>query len=126
MKFDDITIKQYGNRYELFHSVLGFRVMVVDMIPDNQFYLDCKVLSILAKAISLRFKQTQPSKENKMASFGYSNMNVVQVGVSEYAIYLPNGRQIAWMMTIPNGDYLSDDKLLKITCRYLALRYGLK
>lgn len=29
MTFDDITIRQSGNRYELFHS-LGFRVMVVD------------------------------------------------------------------------------------------------
>lgn len=126
MKFDDITIRQSGNRYELFHS-LGYRVMVVDMPMDQQYFLDMKVLSTIAKGMSMRWKQTQPSKESKLNSFGYSGMNVIQTGISEYAICLPNRQQqIAWLLTPPDNNYLDDDKLLKITCRYLALRYGLK
>ena len=125
MTFDDITIRQSGNRYELFHS-LGFRVMVVDMVNDQQYFLDMKVLNSVAKGLSLRWKQTQPSKENKLASLGYSNMNVVQVGISEYAIYLPNNQQIAWLMTPPDQNYIDDDKLLKIICKCLSLRYGIK
>ena len=125
MTFDDITIRQSGNRYELFHS-LGFRVMVVDMVNDQQYFLDMKVLNSIAKGFSLRWKQTQPSKENKLASLGYSNMNVVQTGISEYAIYLPNNQQIAWLLTPPDNNYLDDDKLLKITCKCLSLRYGIK
>ena len=125
MTFDDITIRQSGNRYELFHS-LGFRVMVVDMVNDQQYFLDMKVLNSVAKGLSLRWKQTQPSKESKLNSLGYSNMNVVQTGISEYAIYLPNNQQIAGLLTPPDNNYLDDDKLLKIICKCLSLRYGIK
>jgi len=125
MTFDDITIRQSGNRYELFHS-LGYRVMVVDMPMDQQYFLDMKVLSTIAKGMSMRWKQTQPSKESKLNSLGYSNMNVVQVGISEYAIYLPNNQQIAWLMTPPDQNYIDDDKLIKIICKCLSLRYGIK
>lgn len=125
MTFEDITIRQSGNRYELFHS-LGFRVMVVDTISDGQFFVDAKVLSTIAKGLSLRWKQTQPSKENKLASMGYSGMNVIQTGINEYAIYLPNGQQIAWLMTPPDRNYIDDDKLIKIICKCLSLRYGIK
>ena len=125
MTFDDITIRQNGNRYELFHS-LGIRVMVVDMVNDFQYFMDMKVLNSIAKGFSLRWKQTQPSKENKLASLGYSNMNVVQTGISEYAIYLPNNQQIAWILTPPDHNYIDDDKLIKIICKCLALRYGIK
>lgn len=125
MTFDDITIRQNGNRYELFHS-LGIRVMVVDMVNDFQYFMDMKVLNSIAKGFSLRWKQTQPSKENKLASLGYSNMNVVQTGISEYAIYLPNNQQIAWILTSPDHNYIDDDKLIKIICKCLALRYGIK
>lgn len=125
MTFDDITIRQNQNRYELFHS-LGYRIMVVDMVADCQYFLDMKVLSTIAKALSMRWQQKPTSKENKLASFGYSNMNVIQVGVSEYAIYLPNNQQIAWLMTPPDRNYLDDDKLIKIICKCLSLRYGIK
>ena len=125
MTFDDITIRQSGNRYELFHS-LGFRVMVVDMPNDFQYFLDMKVLNSISKGMSLRWKQTQPSKENKLASLGYSCMNVLQTGTSEYAVYLPNNQQIAWLMTPPDGNYIADDKIIKIVCKCLSLRYGIK
>ena len=125
MTFDDITIRQSGNRYELFHS-LGYRVMVVDMPMDQQYFLDMKVLSTIAKGMSMRWKQTQPSKESKLNSFGYSGMNVIQTGISEYAIYLPNNQQIAWLMTPPDQNYIDDDKLIKIICKCLSLRYGIK
>ena len=81
MRVEDIMIKQSGNRYELFHA-LGYRVMVVDMVPDNQFFLDAKALYTISKAINLRWKQ-EPSKENKLKSFGYSGMNVLQIGISK-------------------------------------------
>lgn len=100
--------------------------MVVDMVADCQYFLDMKVLSTIAKALSMRWQQKPTSKENKLASFGYSNMNVIQVGVSEYAIYLPNNQQIAWLMTPPDRNYLDDDKLIKIICKCLSLRYGIK
>ena len=125
MTFDDITIRQSGNRYELFHS-LGYRVMVVDMVNDFQYFLDMKVLNSIAQGISRRWKQTQPSKESKLNSMGYSNMKVVQTGISEYAIYLPNNQQIGWLMTPPDNNYIDDDKLLKIICKCLSLRYGIK
>ena len=125
MTFDDITIRQNQNRYELFHS-LGYRIMVVDMVADCQYFLDMKVLSTIAKALSMRWQQKPTSKENKLASMGYSGMNVIQVGVSEYAIYLPNNQQIAWLMTPPDRNYLDDDKLIKIICKCLSLRYGIK
>ena len=84
------------------------------------------MLNTIGKTLSLRWKQTQPSKENKLASLGYSNMNVVQTGISEYAIYLPNNQQIAWLMTPPDQNYIDDDKLIKIICKCLSLRYGIK
>ena len=84
-----------------------------------------KVLSTIAKGMNMRWKQTQPSKESKLNSFGYSGMNVIQTGISEYAMYLPNNQQIAWLMTPPDQNYIDDDKLLKIICKCLSLRYGI-
>lgn len=125
MTVEDITIRQNGNIYELCNS-LGISTMLVSMPVDGQYFLDAKVLHTIGKALSLRWKQKQTSKENKLASFGYSNMNVVQTGISEYAIYLPNNQQIAWLMTPPDQNYIDDDKLIKIICKCLSLRYGIK
>ena len=125
MTFGDVTIKQYGNRYELFHS-LGYQVMIVDMPTDNQFFLDSKLLSTIAQTLSLRWKQTKSSKENKLSSFNYFGMSVLQIGISEYAIYLPNGQQVVWVYLPPDNNYIDDDKCLKIICKALALRYGIK
>ncbi len=125
MTFDDITIRQNGNIYELCNS-LGYSTMLVSMPVDAQYYLDAKVLSTIAKTLSLRWKQKQTSKENKLASFGYSGMGILQIGKSEYGIYLPNAQQIAWVYLPPDNNYIDDDKCLKILCKCLGLRYGIK
>ena len=125
MKVEDITIHQQENRYFLVHS-LGMQTMVVDMCRDNQYFLDAKVLYMMAKALSLRWKQKQASKENKLAKFDYFGMYVLQIGRSEYGIYLPNKQQIAWVGLPTDNNYIDDDQCLKVLCRGLALRYGIK
>lgn len=51
------------------------------------YFGDAKVLHTIGKALSLRWQQKQTSKENKLAGFGYSGMNVVQTERNGYAIY---------------------------------------
>ena len=125
MTFDDITIKQFENRYVLVHS-LGYQIMVVDFPRDGQFFLDAKVLSTISKALSLRWKQTSTSKENKLASFVFFGLNVIQTEPNGYAIYLPYGQQIVMVYFPLDNNYIDDDKCLKIICKALALRYGIK
>ena len=125
MKFDDITIQQFENRYTLIHS-LGYTIMVVDFPRDKQYFMDAKVLSTIAKALSIRWQQKPSSKENKLASFGYSGLNVIQVERNGYAIYLPNGQQIVIVYFPLDNNYIDDDKCLKILCKSIALRYGIR
>ena len=125
MTVGDITIKQFNNRYMLVHS-LGYTVMIVDMPMDNQYFLDAKVLNTIGKALSLRWQQKQTSKENKLASFGYSGLNVIQVERNGYTIYLPNRQQIVMVYFPLDNNYIDDDQCLKVLCRGLALRYGIK
>lgn len=125
MTVEDITIRQNGNIYELCNS-LGISAMLVSMPVDGQFFLDAKVLHTIGKALSLRWKQKPISKENKLASFGYSGMNVIQVERNGYAIFLPNQQQIAIVYFPLDNNYMDDDKCLKIITKCLALRYGIK
>ena len=123
MTFDDIKVEQSGNRYALYNS-LGYRVMLVDMPRDAQYFLDAKVLSGVAKVMSIRWKQNPPSGANKLSgSFDYSGLSVVQVERNGYAIYLPNGQQVAIAYFPLDNNYIDDDKSLKIICKGLALRY---
>ena len=125
MTVGDITIQQADNRYMLVNS-LGYNVMLVDMPRDGQYFLDAKVLDIIGKTLSLRWKQKPASKENKLASFGYSGLNVIQVERNGYAIYLPHGTQIVMVYFPLDNNYIDDDKCLKIITKFLALRYGIK
>lgn len=122
MQFDDIRIEKYGNRYVLYNSH-NYRVLVVDLPNTEQLFLDSKTLAIFAKTISIRWKQTQASKDIKLTSFDYSGMGVMQITSNAYAIYLPNGQQVA-LMTVPqDGRFLEDDACLKVLCKGLAYRY---
>ena len=125
MKVEDITIRQNQNRYMLVNS-LGYSIMLVDMPRDNQYFLDAKVLYMMAKALSLRWKQKQASKENKLAKFDYFGMFIIQTERNGYSIYLPSREQIAMVYFPLDGNYLDDDQCLKVLCRGLALRYGIK
>ena len=125
MQFDDIKVEQSGNRYALYNQ-LGYRVMLVDMPRDGQYFLDCKVLSGIAKAMSIRWKQNPSSGENKLSGFDYSGLSVVQVERNGYAIYLPNGQQVAFTYFPLDSQFLEDDKCIKIICKGLALRYRIK
>lgn len=49
-------------------------------------------------------------------------LSLCQTGQSEYAIYLPRGQQIAGLYLPPDGNYLDDDKAIKL----LSMRYQLK
>ena len=123
MTFDDIKVEQSGNRYALYNK-LGYRVMLVDMPRDGQYFLDWKVLSGIAKAMSIRWKQNSQSGENnKISGFDYSGLSVVQVERNGYAIYLPNGQQVAFAYFPLDSQFLEDDKCIKIICKGLALRY---
>ena len=125
MTVGDITIQQADNRYTLMHS-LGYTIMVVDFPRDGQFFLDAKVLNAIGKALSFRWRQKATSKENKLASFGYFGLNVIQVERNGYAIYLPHGQQIVIVYFPLDNNYIDDDKCLKIITKCLALRYGIK
>ena len=122
MQFDDIKVEQSQNSYALYNQ-LGYRVMLVDMPRDGQYFLDAKVLSGIAKAMSIRWKQNPPSGENKLSGFDYSGLSVVQVERNGYAIFLPNGQQVAIAYFPLDNNYIDDDKSLKIICKGLALRY---
>ena len=122
MKFEDIRVEQSGNRYALYNS-LGYRVMLVDMPRDAQYFLDAKVLSGVAKAMSIRWKQNPPSGQNKLSGFDYSGLSVVQVERNGYAIFLPNQQQVGFVYFPLDNNYIDDDKCLKIICKGLALRY---
>ena len=122
MQFEDIRVEQSGNRYALYNS-LGYRVMLVDMPRDAQYFLDAKVLSGIAKAMSIRWKQNPPSGENKLSGFDYSGLSVVQVERNGYAIFLPNQQQVGFVYFPLDNNYIDDDKCLKIICKGLALRY---
>ena len=122
MKFEDIRVEQSGNRYALYNS-LGYRVMLVDMPRDAQYFLDAKVLSGIAKAMSIRWKQNPPSGQNKLSGFDYSGLSVVQVERNGYAIFLPNQQQVGFVYFPLDNNYIDDDKCLKIICKGLALRY---
>ena len=122
MTFDDIKVEQSGNRYALYNS-LGYRVMLVDMPRDAQYFLDWKIISGVAKAMSIRWKQNPPSGQNKLSGFDYSGLSVVQVERNGYAIFLPNQQQVAIAYFPLDNNYIDDDKSLKIICKGLALRY---
>ena len=94
------------------------------MPRDAQYFLDWTVLSGIAKAMSIRWKQNPQSGENnKLSGFDYSNLYVVQVERNGYAIYLPSGQQVAFAYFPLDNNYIDDDKCLKIICKGLALRY---
>ena len=122
MQFEDIRVEQSGNRYALYNS-LGYRVMLVDMPRDAQYFLDAKVLSGVAKVMSIRWKQNPPSGQNKLSGFDYSGLSVVQVERNGYAIFLPNQQQVGFVYFPLDNNYIDDDKCLKIICKGLALRY---
>ena len=122
MQFEDIRVEQSQNRYALYNQ-LGYRVMLVDMPRDAQYFLDAKVLSGIAKAMSIRWKQNPPSGQNKLSGFDYSGLSVVQVERNGYAIFLPNQQQVGFVYFPLDNNYIDDDKCLKIICKGLALRY---
>ena len=124
MTVEDITIRQNGNRYLMVHR-LGYQIMVVDMPRDNQYFLDAKVLYTIGKVLSLRWQQKQISKE-KSTQFDYFGMKVIQTERNGYAVGLPNGQQIAMVYFPLDADYIEDSKCLRVLCKGLALRYGIK
>ena len=122
MQFEDIRVEQSGNCYILYNK-LGYKIMLLLMPRDAQYFLDWKIISGVAKAMSIRWKQNPPSGENKLSGFDYSGLSVVQVERNGYAIYLPNGQQVAIAYFPLDNNYIDDDKSLKIICKGLALRY---
>ena len=122
MQFEDIRVEQSGNCYILYNK-LGYKIMFIIMPRDAQYFLDAKVLSGIAKVMSIRWKQNPPSGQNKLSGFDYSGLSVVQVERNGYAIFLPNQQQVAIAYFPLDNNYIDDDKSLKIICKGLALRY---
>ena len=122
MQFEDIRVEQSGNCYILYNK-LGYKIMLLLMPRDAQYFLDWKIISGVAKAMSIRWKQNPPSGENKLSGFDYSGLSVVQVERNGYAIFLPNQQQVGFVYFPLDNNYIDDDKCLKIICKGLALRY---
>lgn len=121
----------YTGRYEMVIPSLGYGVCELDLIKDNQYILDVACLEVVASILSQRYNITKNSIKATSSHSAYKGQNVysnifyIQVDISKYEFYLPNGKYIGWVITPNDMRYEQDLTVIKELCKALAIRFGL-
>ena len=124
-------LNKYTRRYELVIPSLGYRVCELDLPKGNQYVLDVACMENIATILSQRYNITKnkiKTTSSHSAFKGqnvYSNIFYIQVDISKYEFYLPNGKYIGWVLTPPDGIYGQDLTVIKEVCKALACRFCL-
>ena len=128
-QYSGLSVRQNGNIYELYIPQ-GIKVLSVCMPNDGQLIKDASVLDILCKVLALRWrvikkKGGKDSSGNNPISANFYGMIFMQVDVSGYQIFLPNGEMVVCVLFPPDQQYCADALGLSYICKAMALRYGI-
>lgn len=127
-QYSGLCIRQNGNIYEAYIPQ-GIKVISVCMPTDGQLIKDSVVLEgiskVLAKRWSVAKKNSNDNNKGKNISINYGGLTFVQVDISSYQIFLPNGILVANILFPPDRQYCMDAIGLGYICRAISIRYGI-
>ena len=128
-QYSGLNIRQSGNIYEAYLPQ-GIKVLSICMPNDGQLIKDASVLDVICKVLAKRWGITKTSKSSngngKSAILvNYSGLVFVQVDVSGYQIFLPNGVLVANVLFPPDLQYCADSLGLGYICKAIAMRCGI-
>lgn len=129
-QYSGLNVRQSGNIYEVYLPQ-GIMVLSICMPVDGQLIKDASVLDVICKVLAKRWGVTKKSSKGDgigktTISIDYSGLVFVQVDVSSYQIFLPNGVLVANILFPPDLNYCADSIGLGYVCRAIALRYGIE
>ena len=129
-QYSGLNVRQSGNIYEVYLPQ-GIMVLSICMPVDGQLIKDASVLDVICKVRAKRWGITKKSSKGDGSgkttiSIDYSGLVFVQVDVSSYQIFLPNGVLVANILFPPDLNYCADSIGLGYVCRAIALRYGIE
>lgn len=128
-QFSGLSVRQNNNIYEIYIPQ-GIKVFIGCMPNDGQLIRDTAALDIICKVLAMRWGITQKNKKSngekkKSVTLNYGGLNVVQVDISGYQIFLPTGDLVACVLLPPDNQYCADTIGLSYVCRAMGARYGI-
>lgn len=124
-------LNPYTGRFEMMIPSLGYGVCELDLPRSSQVILNVACLEVVGNILSMRYNITKNKIKTTSSHSAYKGQNVysnifyIQVDISKYEFYLPNGKYIGWVLTPPDGNYSRDIIVIKNLCTCLANRFGL-
>ena len=126
-----IRLDKGSGVYKIYWPAMNMLIGEVNFLKDNQYIRDVAAMQKIADILSQRLNITKNRIKPSSMHTSFKNQNVyaeifyMQVDVSRYEFYLPNGLMCAWITTPPDRKYESDLTVIKETCVALAQRYNL-
>lgn len=126
-----IRLDKENGVYKIYWPAMNMLIGEVNLIKDNQYILDVAAMQKIADVLSQRLNITKNRIKPSSMHTAYKGQNVyaeifyIQVDVSRYEFYLPNGVPVAWITTPPDMQYSQDLTVIKEVCVALAQRYNL-
>lgn len=127
-QYSGLSVRQSGNIYEVYIPQ-GIKVLSICMPADGQMIKDSTVLEVISRILAKRWGVTKKSSNGngngKSVSVNYGGLTFVQVDISGYQIFLPNGVLVANILFPPDQQYCMDAIGLGYVCRAISIRFGI-
>lgn len=128
-QFSGLSVRQNNNIYEIYIPQ-GIKIFIGCMPNDGQLIRDTAALDMICKVLAMRWGIIQKNKKSngekkKSVTLNYGGLNVVQVDISGYQIFLPTGDLVACVLLPPDNQYCADTIGLSYVCRAMGARYGI-